>query len=372
MSDDAKGEVAPVGFGRDDRPVRVLIVEDNEGFVYFLRDVLTRQHVAQFKVATAGRLDDALAVLDEQATDVILLDLGLPDSAGFRTFHHVHATDPRIPIIILTVLDDDETAVSTMRAGAQDYLVKNEVDRNLLVRSIRYAVERAKVDEDLRQLSARLIQLQDEERRRIARELHDMSAQNLAALALNLSVLKNQLLTDAPQATRDLVSDCVSFVETCSSELRTMSYLLHPPLLDALGLGGAIRDYADGFAKRSGIRVDLELPSDLGRMPSEAETTVFRVMQECLTNVLRHSGSHTASISLYHEGNDLFLEISDTGHGMPAEQLQDMREGRSGLGVGIAGMRERLRQLDGRLTIDSSESGTCIRSRLPYREAEGP
>ena len=344
--------------------VRVLLIEDNLGFAYGIRDILMRQSAGRFIVHEAHTLAEGLDVADGGGIDVVLLDLGLPDSTRMATFERMHAHIPRVPIIILTVLDDDEMALQAMRMGAQDYLIKERIDRHLLARAIRYAVERARTDNTLRDFSARLMDLQDAERRRIARDLHDSTAQTLAALSMNLSMLHRQAEALGPVAGA-LVTECATLARQCSDELRTMAYLLHPPLLDELGLEGAVRDYCDGFAERSGIRVDLALPSDIGRLPKEAETTLFRVMQESLTNVHRHSGSRTASIRLIRGPSDVRLEVQDSGRGLPPGILQGGGGLAAGVGVGIAGMRERLGQLGGRLEIVTGDGGVTFRAVLP-------
>jgi len=343
-------------------PIRVLLVEDNLGFAYGIRDILMRQEAGRFALDEARTLAGGLAVLEQGGIDVLLLDLGLPDSNRIRTFDVAHARAPRLPIIILTVLDDDAIALHAVRAGAQDYLLKERIDRHLLVRAIRYAVERARADNALRVLSARLMDLQDAERRRIARDLHDSTGQTLAALSMNLSLLARRASTLDPDA-KGILSECAVLARRCSDELRTMAYLLHPPLLDELGLVGAVRDYCDGFAERSGIRVDLAVPPDLGRLPKEAETALFRIMQESLTNVHRHSGSRTASIRIVRQPTEFRLEVQDTGTGVRPESLQAATGGAAG--VGIAGMRERVGQLGGRLEIKSGPGGTTVIAVLP-------
>lgn len=352
-----------VGGDNGQSSVCVLLIEDNEGFRYFIRDVLTRQSRSGFELMESATLEGALEILKSGNVDVILLDLGLPDSAGFSTFARTRAGEPHVPVIVLTCMDDDALAIRAMRQGAQDYLVKDQIDKNLLVRAIRYAMERARIDRAVRTLSARLLQLQDEERRRIALALHDSTAQNLAALSMNLSLLiamKDRLPDDA----HGLLDECTEYADACAKELRTTSYLLHPPLLDELGLAGAVREYADGFAVRSGIRVDLEIPRNLDRRSKPVETALFRVIQEGLTNVHRHSGSRTASIRLAVSEDEIVAEVRDTGCGIPLDRMPES-QGYSGVGVGIAGMTERMRQLGGRLEIGTDESGTRITATLP-------
>jgi signal transduction histidine kinase len=221
------------------------------------------------------------------------------------------------------------------------------------------------VNRNLRELSARLLQLQDDERRRIARELHDSVGQMLAALTMNLSAVRNDVERLAKTAAA--LTDSETLVREMSSEVRTISHLLHPPLLDEAGLSSALRWYVDGFAQRSGINVDLDLPQDLGRLPSELETAIFRVVQECLTNIHRHSESAVARIRLRHRDKQILVDVQDEGKGIPPEKRELMAS--SGTpGVGIRGMRERIRQLGGSLEIQSDDAGTLVAARLPVDE----
>lgn len=224
-------------------------------------------------------------------------------------------------------------------------------------------------NQNLRNLSARLLQLQDDERRRIARELHDSVGQMLAALNMNLSTVRGDIerLTNTANA----LADSENLVHEMTSEVRTISHLLHPPLLDEAGLSSALRWYVDGFALRSKIRVDLDLPEDFGRLPRESETAIFRVVQECLTNIHRHSGSAIAKIRLRQRDQQVMVEVADKGKGIPLEKQEEMAT--SGTpGVGIRGMRERIRQLGGSLDIDSNVTGTLVVVRLPVGEGLAP
>ena len=222
------------------------------------------------------------------------------------------------------------------------------------------------------ELSTRLLQAQDEERRRVARELHDTVVQSLAALTINLTLLQGATPKLSAKG-KALLADSLKLAGQCTQEARTSAYLLHPPLLDDLGLAGAIRDHADGFARRTGLRVDLELPPDLGRLPRETELTLFRVLQEALANILRHSGSRTASISLTQPEGRLCLEVRDQGRGMRPPAAPGMADSYARqLGVGIMGMRERMRLLGGELQINSDEHGTTVVACLPRHEEGCP
>ena len=164
--------------------------------------------------------------------------------------------------------------------------------------------------------------------------------------------------------TANALADSENLVHEMTSEVRTISHLLHPPLLDEAGLSSALRWYVDGFALRSKIRVDLDLPEDFGRLPRESETAIFRVVQECLTNIHRHSGSPVAKIRLRHRDQDVMVEVADKGKGIPLDKQEEMAA--SGTpGVGIRGMRERIRQLGGSLDMNSNSTGTIVVVRLP-------
>jgi signal transduction histidine kinase len=212
------------------------------------------------------------------------------------------------------------------------------------------------------EFAVRLQTMQDEERKRIARELHDSAGQLLAGIGMNLGILRVQshgLDTPAAKA----LSDASVLLDQVTSEIRTISHLLHPPLLDAVGLVSALRWYVDGFSERSKIKVDLRIADDIGRFAEEMEIAIFRIVQECLTNVHRHSGSPTAVISLYLDDDDLVIEVKDEGKGISSEKRQQL----TGVGqgtVGFIGMRERLRQFGGSLQVQSSDAGTTVTAML--------
>jgi PAS domain S-box-containing protein len=239
-----------------------------------------------------------------------------------------------------------------------------QTDEGTLVTSaIRDITERKRAEESLRLLSGQLLHLQDQERRRIARELHDSAGQILAALGMNLSLVGSENGNIAPRAAK-AIQESVGLVQELSRELRTISHLLHPPLLDEVGLASGLRSYLEGFTERSKISVDLELPEDLGRLQQDSETAIFRIVQECLTNIHRHSESPVARIRIRRTDIEVSLEVEDRGKGIPAEKRQAMDSGGTA-GVGIRGMRERLRQLGGSLEINSNDTGTVVVARLP-------
>jgi PAS domain S-box-containing protein len=220
----------------------------------------------------------------------------------------------------------------------------------------------------LSSLSARLLESQDEERRRIARDLHDITGQELAVLGMSLELAIRNLAS--PEKAREAITESIALAHKIEEEIRTLSYLLHPPLLDELGLGSALSWYAEGFQKRTGIRVETRIVPHLPRLSPSDETTLFRVVQEGLANVLRHSGSPTARISLSMDAGIARVSIEDRGKGINREILAPRRD-TTRLGVGIAGMRERLLQIGGTLEINSNGKGTTVVATLPMAKEEG-
>jgi PAS domain S-box-containing protein len=221
-------------------------------------------------------------------------------------------------------------------------------------------------NQGLRELSARLLRVQDDERRRIARDLHDSTGQSLALLSMNLSALEAEAAKSNPGLVKSLVENG-EIVRKIATELRTLSYLLHPPLLEEMGLESALRWYVDGFSQRSSIQITLNLPEDLGRLSPDLEITLFRVVQECLTNIHRHSESPTATISISRHSGGIELEVRDAGKGIAPERLAKIVSS-GDLGVGLRGMRERIKGLSGDLTIDSGTKGTSVRVTIPVAE----
>ena len=222
----------------------------------------------------------------------------------------------------------------------------------------------------LRTLNGRLMRAQDDERRRVAQMLHETTAQDLAALKMILARL-NRTADRLRDDDRSALVESIALAEQSMTQIRTLSYLLHPPFLDDAGLLSAVRWYAVGFADRSGITVDLELPESFERLPLDTETALFRIIQEALINIHRHADSTTARIQLRRDAGTLVMEIGDRGRGIPDVMLKEIRSGGGAAGVGIAGMNERIEQLGGRFELSSSDrgtTGTTVRVWLPLRK----
>jgi len=476
--------------------INVLLIEDNPGDASLVQETLNGTSDPAYSVESVSCLSDGLERLADGGIDILLLDLGLPDSQGLAGLALIRALAPAVPVVVLSGAADEQFAVEAVQAGAQDYLVKGSADRNLLARSLRYAIERKRADEALReseeclrlavmaadetiweynpatgirwiraydgvsgsvpenwssgelcvwrihpedredvsrnfaealegqalawsaeyrlertdgewsdvhdraviardssgqatrvvgamldisglkrteraleesngrlhQLSRDLLRAQDSERRRIARELHDSTAQLLAALIISLSRLQEPTLK--PDHRGQLLSEAGALAAACSTQVRTVTYLLHPPQLDEAGLASALQAYAQGFNQRTGIQVEVEIPPDFGRLSGEMEDTLFRIVQEGLANVYKHSGSPLAVIRLERDQNEVRLVLQDRGHGLP-KALQQQAQGLVRFGIGVIGMRERAEQLCGRLELTSNDIGARLTATLP-------
>ena len=367
---------------------RVLIADDNSD----MRQYLARLLSEQYEVETVANGQAAIQSARQHPADLIVSDVMMPIVDGFELLKLLRADERTrtIPVILLSARAGEESRVEGMQAGADDYLIKPFSARELLVRiSSRLEIARLQQDresqlrvgqaelerrvqerthellsasQELRELSARILQAQDQERRRIARELHDGAGQLLAALGMEASNLANESDRLSSRAAASL-GNIRSFVIQMTRDIRTMSHLLYPPLLDEIGLQSAITDYVNGFAERSGIQVSLDLPPTIERLDRDYELSLFRIVQECLTNIHRHSGSKTASIRLGREQGALVLEVRDEGKGIPAQQLSEIQS--RGSGVGIRGMRERALQFSGTISLESDASGTRIHVSMP-------
>jgi signal transduction histidine kinase len=366
---------------------RILIADDNAD----MRQYLARLLSEHYRVETASDGKSAMVKARQHAPDLVLSDVMMPELDGFELIKHLRADEKTraIPVILLSARAGEESRVEGMQAGADDYLVKPFSARELLARvSARLEIARLQrqvesqlrasqaqleqrvaerthelyiASQQLRELSARILQAQDEERRRLARELHDGVGQLLAAASMevaNLSDKKESLISDG-----NGVGALQALIAQINQDLRTMSYLLYPPLLDEVGLRSALADYVNGFSQRSRVQVTLDVPDNLNRLDRGLELCLFRIVQECLTNIHRHSESKTASIRLGCAKDALTLDICDEGKGIPAEKLAEVQA--AGSGVGIRGMRERIRHFSGDLSLKSDDSGTTVRVVVP-------
>lgn len=379
------------------QPVTILSVDDNDAIRYsftrYLRD-------GGYRVVEARTGAEALKMARNQPA-LITLDINLPDIDGYEICRRLKG-DPAtrdIPVLHISAsYVDTNDRVRGLDGGADAYLAEpvNQLEllatvkallrmrqaqrearhqaadaevarkelqtanENLETRIRERTAELERERRDVQDLSSQLLQAQDDERRRISRELHDSTGQLLVALTLNLARLKSEHGGSNADAIA-LIDDTASMVDEMSRQLRTMSYLLHPPMLDEAGLLSAVKWYMNGFSTRSSIAVTMDC-TDLGRLPGELEITLFRLIQESLTNIHRHSGSETALIRLTRSATCVTLEVIDQGKGFSLTKgvgtLQKC-------GVGIPGMKERVRRFGGTIHISSGPNGTAVKACLP-------
>ncbi len=270
--------------------------------------------------------------------------------------------------VTITAIKDDSSKVLGFAKVTRDVTERMQTQKALEeeVAERRDAERRFQNSEmSLRQLSLHLLRTQDEERRRIGRDLHDSLGQYLAVLKMKLDSVASQIAQKEAELAQDF-GQCIRLMDDSIKEVRTVSYLLYPPMLEEMGLKSAIPWYLDGFSARSGIKTTFEVQTTFGRLPRESELALFRVLQEGLTNVHRHSGSSTAHVRLSARGAMVILEIEDRGKGIPSELLAEFcQEWMGGLGIGVRGMNERMRQLGGRLDLVSNEGGTTVTAMVP-------
>ncbi len=273
--------------------------------------------------------------------------------------------------VIITAIRDEGGKLIGFGKVTRDFTERMQLERALreeVAQRREAEIHLQNSEKSLRELSLHLLRTQDEERRRIGRDLHDSLGQCLTALKIKLDMLASPTGRKNDEAASE-IAECVGLAEESLKEVRTISYLMYPPMLEEMGLASAIRWYVDGFSARSGIDTTFELDKDLGRLQSDVELALFRVLQESLTNVHRHSGSQTAHIKLLMSNGTVTLEVTDTGKGIPSGLLEQSGQDWTGaLGVGLRGMKERMRQLGGSLEVVSTEKGTAVSAMVPVAE----
>jgi PAS domain S-box-containing protein len=319
-------------------------------------------HMAHCDTPVALALKTGSSVHEEEVI------VGRPD--GSRVHVAVHIDPIRSPEgrIIGVVNFFSDLTERKRQEGLREDLLQEAQTRSTELQEARgqleFKIERRTAA--LRHLSSKLIHVQDNERRRIARELHDSVGQYLAALGMGLTKLEK-----GPSTSSETLVECRQMLDQCISETRTLSYLLHPPLLDEVGFTSAATNYIEEFARRSKIETEtsLDLPY---RLPADTEILLFRVLQESLTNIHRHSGSSRASVHAGIEGGSVCLEIKDYGHGISQDTLESFNTLGNGVGVGLAGIRERVREVDGKLDLASTADGTVLRVSVPLADRGEP
>lgn len=356
--------------------MRVLLIEDNEDDAQSIRELLAECRSMGIELEWADQLGRGLTRLAEVKIDVVLLALSLPDSHGLPTFDKFRTHRPDLPIVVLTSLDDEEMGVQAVQKGAEDYLVKNRLDSDRLVRALRYALERHRVEDQLRQstaqlraLSGHLERVREEERTRIARELHDEMGQMLTGIRLNVTWLSKRL-EDASQIenTSPLLEKTRSItvlIDRTIVAVRRLISELRPAVLDHLGLVAALEWQADEFQQRTGIRCEFVCPLKQVILSSVGTTAIFRIVQEALTNVTRHAKAAKVTIRLEQEGDALCLAVEDDGRGVKEQEAAGLSS------FGLMGLRERVALLGGNMVLlGRSGKGTTLTAQIPLSRLE--
>ncbi len=360
-------------------PVNILMVDDQPAKLLSYEAILRDLGENLIKVSS-GR--QALDHLLKNEIALVLLDVSMPDIDGFELANLIrqHPRYQSTAIIFISGVHlTDLDRIRGYQRGAVDYISVPVIPELLRAKVSVFAElyrktrelesvnnELRLAEERLRRLTGRLMQIQDSERRRVARDVHDGLGQYLVGVKMGIDQYARRLAHD-PEG-RESMAEVSSLLNQAITETRTISHLLHPPLLDEIGLESALAVYVDGFAKRSGISITVQVAPDLGRLESDVETALFRVVQECLLNVHRHSNSPTAAVSVSRENDQIRLQVTDQGIGMSTAQDPDG----VGLGVGLLSIRERIRQLDGKLQILSGGGkGTIVSATIPNRPKKG-
>jgi len=350
----------------DNSPAATYLKNEQGKYVYANRMVKDRFHVPGIVGKSDFDLFPAEIAKEAREHDTLVLREG---KAREFIEHSIEADGKHVWLSVKFPLFDvdgqrllgGKSLDITDRHRAEEAL--REARQDLTQRVNERTIELSRANESLRELSARLLQMQDQERRRIARELHDSVGQQLAAINMNIALVKSESGRLSPVAAKAIFEN-EQMIREITQEIRTISHLLHPPLLDEAGLRSALSWFVQEFGERSKIAVQLEITPHLERLDPDAETAIFRVVQECLTNIHKHSGGSAALIRLSHDDGKLCLEVRDNGQGIPHDKQAALASAAKS-GVGLRGMRERVGQLGGTLDIQSDEKGTVVHVVLP-------
>ncbi len=339
----------------------VLLIEDSQGDARILRELLACAKTARFVVECADRLTTGSEHLRRGDFDVVLLDLGLPDSQGLGTFLEVHARSPELPVVVLSGMEDETLALRAVQEGAQDYLVKGEVDANVLERTLRYAIERVRAEEGIRteqRLLRRLLQLQERERKLLAYEIHDGFIQDVVGAKLITESMHHEMekqkCSSLPQLeiVRELLGKAIN-------EGRRMISDLRPMIIDEQGIIVAIQYLISEARPEGELEVTFHHETRFDRLPPLLENVIFRIVQEALTNVRRHSQAGKAEVNVTQDSDQVFIEIRDNGIGFDRAQVPDDR-------FGLRGIEERARLFEGSAVIESTVGeGSRVFVELP-------
>jgi signal transduction histidine kinase len=351
------------------RATRVLLIEDNPSDAQLVCSALVDLRDKDlfgpiFTITSATRLSEASARLAHEDFDIILLDLSLPDSEDLEdTFNRIYRVGPGIPIIVMTGLGDELLGLKMVRDGAQDYLVKSKIERYLLVKAIRYALERHSAETAQAELRLKLITAQERERHQLARELHDQLGQSIAAVMLHLKSLA--VFCEPTEQARYQFQQLQGIANELAVDVHSLALELRPTALDDLGLEVALTNYLERWSSRWRIAAEFHSHGFLGRrLASHVETTIYRIAQEALTNIVHHARAKTVSLIIDWSNERVTMVVEDDGCGFDVAAVIKNRKKEQQLG--LLGIEERVALVSGNLTIESTRDvGTSLFVRIP-------
>lgn len=355
------------------RELQVLLVEDSPSDALLIDEALSEVLEFRHRLVHAQSLADALARTLTMQFDVVLLDLGLPDAQGLETFASFHRRAPDLPVLVLTGLDDVSLGSQAIQDGAQDYLQKRDIRSSELSRVIRYAIERHRSrmalkdsHAELQRLSVNIQHAREEEKARVARELHDDLGQQLAALKIEVANIQNRSGQTGAAAAGAELGNVNALIDRLIVSVRRIAADLRPAILDDLGLIPAIEWFTDEFSARYGLRVVRHIDVDDIAFNRNSATAVFRIVQEAMTNVARHSGATEVRLDIGRKEESCVVSVVDNGHGCSSDGR------RSPKSFGLLGMRERAAALGGELRIRTApDAGFALSVWIPLTAVEG-
>ena len=353
--------------GTTQEKVNILMVDDQPSKLLSYEAMLAETGENLLK-ASSGK--EALEILLKSDVAVVLMDVSMPEIDGFELANLIrqHPRFEKVAIIFVSAVHlSDMDRIRGYQRGAVDYIgvpIIPEILRakvGVFAELHRKARQLERLNGDLRQLSNALLTAQDEERRRIARQLHEGLGQDITAARIMLGAFVQPRQTEENRAR--VVAEACTLVDRAIQQVRTMSHILHPPMLDEVGLLSALRWYLEGFTSRSGIQAELEVsPEEFPRLAFEVETAVFRIIQEALTNVFRHAGATRVVLALKKRDNDVLVTVQDNGRGVQP-QVSELQP--AAVGVGIIGMKQRVQELGGRLSLENANPGLLVEAVIP-------
>ena len=336
---------------------RILIVDDDETVRGYLETLFSRR---DYEIRTAGSGKEAIHILSEEYFPVVIADLNMPDLRGIQVLDYIQQQEMMTAVLIITAYGSLDSVIEALRHGAYDYLTKPFASQ-ILIHRVARAMEKIRMEKAARALSSQIVYATEEERLRISRDLHDEIGQSLAIMKLTLMAIKNKILNNPAEDILPEIEGLAEHVETTMNEVSRISKDLSPSYVAEVGFSQALRLYIETFTKKTGIQVDSCLREIPQFHNSQQEIHLYRIAQEALTNIAKHSGATSVGIRLRNTEGDLYFSISDNGRGFDLS-----KEGRVG-GMGLIGIRERVTILGGKVWIESeSGSGTTIRMEIPY------